>query len=644
MKRLITAFLATLVVVTTAFAVPSSWQPLLWITQHDGISLDFGTQTYYTKAPGAPARYAAFTDLFTFTRGSTASYIGPGGTMLTASSNVPRIEYISTTAGTNFLLQSQSVDTSWTLSGSTISANAAAAPDGTTTADKIVESSGGTFHLIRQDTALLSIGRVHTFSTYLQAAGRGFSRIQFTDTTESNGCYVDVNLSTGATGTVTAIGTGASQTVTVTTVGSYYRVALSCSISTTAATGRAQILLASALGTVNFSGDGSSGVYTWGNQVEPFSTASQYAVTTTTAPAYVNSNATPAGLLMEVSRQNISARSEELDNAGWTKTGASVTADTGLAPDGTTSTDKIVEDGTTAIHGVIRGVTVTAGGTYTLSAYVRPSGRSFAFLYGINVDQYGAVFDLNNLTTANITSGTGSVTAKGIIPLPNGVYRIWVSGVMNGSATTLNFVGGPAISLTVPAGYTYAGNSSSGIEMWGVQIELGATPTSYISTAAAAVTRSPDVASRTLGAEAINAAGTFVIAGRSSIGREASNQFVMTMGTGGDTILFLRPANSDLARFNVFTSSVAQGPVDSTFTDLTNYRAAFAFATNDLAMSFNGGAVGTDTAASIGTLGTLFLGSENSPTLQGNMHIRTLDYYPVRKPNEFLVKQSTPRP
>ena len=39
-------------------------------------------------------------------------------------------------------------------------------------------------------------------------------------------------------------------------------------------------------------------------------------------------------------------RSEELDNAGWGKSGATITANATLAPDGTTTADTVVETGT----------------------------------------------------------------------------------------------------------------------------------------------------------------------------------------------------------------------------------------------------------------------------------------------------------
>lgn len=832
-KRLAAAFVLTLAAVSAAFAIPAPWVPLLWQTSgvHDGISLDFANQRYYTKAPGAAARVAPFTDIFTFTRNSTSTFLGQSGFLEYANENLnlqaqtledaawslgnatvsvnnttapdgtataekiveaatltshvigqirtltanatytasiyvkaagrtraqiffgksgspftrgcvdvnlttgaqnascdvnspaftanrtvtdagngwwrisisvrpdttstdwylevrmhdgtsttytgdgtsglfvwggqiqrglrvgpylptiaspkydqPRLEYQVSTRGTNYLLQSQSVNVSWTVSGATISADAASAPDSTVTADKIVESSGGTFHLARQDTSLIAVGRTNTFSTYLQASGRGFARVQFTDTSESNGCFVDVNLSSGATGTVTAIGTGASQAATVTPVSSYYRVALTCSISTTATTGRAQILLANALGTVSFSGDGASGVNVWGNQVEPGSVATDYAVTTTTAPGFINTNPVPLGLLSEAARTNVALRDQDLDNASWTKSNASISADFGTAPDGTVSSDKIVEDGATAIHGVISGVTVVAGGTYTLSAYVRPAGRTFVFMYGINVDQYGAIFDLANLTTANIVSGVGSVTAKGIDRLPNGVYRVWVSGIMNGSATTLNFVGGPAISLSVPGGYTYLGDSVSGVEMWGIQIEAGAHPTSYLATASTSTARSGDLAVATgISPWFSIPGGTLCASYDTKYAVTGGNQFMARFSDNTSNNHFsLMLSGTGTAQLSTASGGVFDGlatAVGGAVTADTRINHCGAWATNDVASVRDGNAVGADTSATMPTAITqMELGSDHIGTNRSDsLHILKVDHYPTRKANGALV-------
>jgi hypothetical protein len=431
-------------------------------------------------------------------------------TTTVAKFDQPRYEFNTTTTGMNRLLQSETFDNaSWIKSGSTVTANAAFAPTGALVADKLVESSGGTFHLIRQDCTT-TLGVANTFSISAAPAGRQVIRLQLTNQAESNGSFVDVDLYSGVASSVTNVGSGSAGTVSVTAqANGFWRISLKSVIDTTSTLARCQVLLSSG-GTTNFSGDGASGVYLYGAQYELGSTATTYTVTTTVAPRFTNSAPSPLGLRFDPSRTNVALQSQELDNVAWTKSNCTITANstTLLAPDRTPTMDTVVEDATLNIHGVVAGMTVTAGATYCLSAYVRPAGRTMVFMYGINVDQYGAIFDLVGGTAANITSGVGTVTDKGIINLGDGIYRVWVSGVLNGAATTLNFVAGPAISTAVPAGYTYTGDGASGIQMWGIQVELGNSPSSYIHTSSTSVTRAADLAVRTFGAEYSATEGT----------------------------------------------------------------------------------------------------------------------------------------
>src|SRR4051812_3519980 len=98
-------------------------------------------------------RARSLTDLATFTRASTAMYVNALGVLASAAEDTPRIDYDPITltprgllieeARTNLLLRSESVATSpWTRTRMNApSTNAAIAPDGTLTADQLVEDT-----------------------------------------------------------------------------------------------------------------------------------------------------------------------------------------------------------------------------------------------------------------------------------------------------------------------------------------------------------------------------------------------------------------------------------------------------------------------------------------------------------------------
>src|SRR6185436_6754063 len=127
----------------------------------------------------------------------------------------------------NLLLQSQTFDNaSWSKEQSTVTANATTAPDGTLTADKLIEDSSTGAH---------DVGQVYTaitgvVSVYAKAAERSF--VMFYDYGSGNGDAF--NLSTGVV--LAAPGGGVSSTggATIQSVGNgWYR----CSMPITASTG-----------------------------------------------------------------------------------------------------------------------------------------------------------------------------------------------------------------------------------------------------------------------------------------------------------------------------------------------------------------------------------------------------------------------
>jgi hypothetical protein len=350
------------------------------------------------------------------------------------------------------------------------------------------------------------------------------------------------------------------------------------------------------------------------------------------------------GLLMEASKQNIALNNADLSNGTWTKSDCTISSSTSI--DGTTRNIRIVENSASAIHGVVAGMTVTANTTYCISAIVSPQGRQFAFLYGINTDQFGAVFDFVNLTSAQIISGTSTINQRGIIPFGNGKFLIWVSGVLNAASTTLNFVGGPATSLSVPAGYTYLGDGASGINMEYIQVELGSFPTSRIPTAGSAVTRAADSCTRALGAEFSTTTGTLSASAKFSAGQAPSPAPTLVAfndGTTGKTILLNRGSLADTIKLGIVDTVIQVNSDGATLANSALFKIAAAWEVNNASVVVNGGAIVPDTVGTIPTgLTTMSVGHQSpSANSQFSGHIRVLRYYPTRESDAFLVREST---
>ena len=200
-------------------------------------------------------------------------------------------------------------------------------------------------------------------------------------------------------------------------------------------------------------------------------------------------------LQLESAATNLITYSDQLDNAAWAKTRSSIIANAATAPDGTSTADKLVEDSTASnTHKLdINTITISNGTYYTLSVYVKAGERTSVELLIEDAGVSGATFNLSNATiTAPTSSAVTNVssTAK-IEQLANGWCRC---SIIRLSAATTGYYSIRLVNTTT----TYTGGGTSGLFIWGAQLESGSVATSYIPTATVAVTRSADINTATL--------------------------------------------------------------------------------------------------------------------------------------------------
>jgi hypothetical protein len=113
----------------------------------------------------------------TFARASTATRVNASGLIETVASGVPRLDYTNSSCPkillepqrSNLALQSEALNTTWTDfgTGTTVTANATTAPDGTNTADYVQFPSGsGSDQFVLAQVLTLTTGVPHTISFY----------------------------------------------------------------------------------------------------------------------------------------------------------------------------------------------------------------------------------------------------------------------------------------------------------------------------------------------------------------------------------------------------------------------------------------------------------------------------------------------
>jgi hypothetical protein len=577
----------------------------------------------------------------TFTRTTTARYYD-GKTVAKAEENL--------------LLRSQEFNESaWIKEDVTVSANSTTAPDGTSTADLIYPTTTGSTRRISSEVPFpASVTR--TLSFYVKA--NNWQWIVLRSFGAAAGCWID--LTNGVLGTNNNLGS----TITITDVGaSWYRVVYTGATSITTSFMVVGLVDANESNTATASG--TNGVYLWGAQLEQRSSVTAYTPTTTQPvtnyiPALQTAAAGVArfdhnpvtgeslGLLIEEQRSNLLTRSEEFNDAAWTRNNAVLTANQVIAPDGTLTGDKYNTLSTQGPGGSSfrQDVSASPNTTYTASAYIKAGEQtSIEFRFNQRVSVNGT--DIGSATVVfNLINGTATSTNTLFTPPTNVSYNSVSVG--NGwyrysiTATTTSTVGAVRVAFV----NTETGNGFNGIYIWGAQLEAGAFPTSYIKTEGSSVTRNADAASMT-GANfsswyRADEGTLYGEARRIGLGSTLPYIYEVSDGTTNNrNQTIFRADNSISSDTNFNNSPVSSLVIATSVSNNVFYKIATTVKTNDFAGSANGGAVATDTDGYLASFNKIQIGDSTALNRPLNGTIRKLAYYPARLTNAELASLTT---
>lgn len=348
------------------------------------------------------------------------------------------------------------------------------------------------------------------------------------------------------------------------------------------------------------------------------------------------------GLLMEGVRTNLHLRSEEFDNAAWTKSNIAVTPDAIAGPTGAVVMDKLVEQVSGAAeHRVRQTLATSAGSTITLSLFAKAGERKrirFRALDAASVGDIGFVdFDL---VAGTIISPTALGAATGLVaviePWANGIYRCQMTVKPNATMTSC-IIDYFVIDATGNA--TYVGDGVSGLYALGAQCEEAAFASSYIPTTTVAVTRSQDFALRADSPPVVaTGQGTLfaeVYQGQLTAGGQYAVMGKDNAGTGGNPLYRITGAWNSGDGTNLATKGGIAAP--------GIMKAAAAWDAGGIAVTHSGLAVATSAfdGSMLDAGSTISLGARTdagTDILFG--HIRRLTYQPVRKTNTYLQQQT----
>ena len=531
----------------------------------------------------------------------------------------------------------------WVKDRASIVTGAQANPvNGLFNAQKLMEdTTASNSHRVRQTVNLGSAPI--TFSAYLKAAERTWAYLRIDDASSTKFAYF--NLATGAVGFATS-----GLTSSITSVGNgWYRCSTTFAAPAASASGSFVIGLATGDTINSYTGDGSSGVFIYGAQLSNSASLDPYVPTPGAAPSstayygprldYDPVTLQPKGLLVEEARTNLLLQSNAFTTSPWSSQGSPVlTATAATAPDGTTSAWLWARTSTAFAFTTQLVVKAASAITYTTSYFVKKSiGDYFAVrLQGLFPAVADAVFDMVTGTVFAVRAVNGFTGGSAAItPAGNGWYRVSLTATSD-TDTSIQSV----VSFNSNGGWINGVDSApnSAGYLWGAQLEAGAFATSYIPTIASTVTRSADVAtiSGSLFSQWYNQPeGTLVAEVQKFTPSATSTYTYELLGSTSSFSMRVR-LGADGRMQSVDGGAVQVDTQIQSSVPTTSSKYGVAYAANNYAGSANGGAVGTDTSATVPAITSLALGS----AAVVNLYIRSIRYYPVRAA-DFQLQQLT---
>jgi hypothetical protein len=535
----------------------------------------------------------------TFSRSNdTATRVGPDGLIEKVRTNL--VTYSNTFSNADWVVDQVTKTTGQT------------DPNGGTTAVLLTSTNTSSTYMYQTKAGLgcLSIyAKVGTRST--------FSLIP---TGYNNGAFFDLS-------SVTATASGIGSLAKIESVGGgWFR----CSVATSSSTDFI-VSLSNIAGTDSVISDTMTFAFAQG---ETGDIATPYIATTSAAVSvgpvanvprldYLDSSS--PRLLLEPQRTNLVTYSEQINTGFTTSQGGTgllpvITANNAISPDGYQNADIIVFDagaGTTssdisAIRQVFGGTTAT----YTCSFYAKtPSGTA-----QIQVRIDGSSYEKFTIT--------------------NEWQRFTLTRALTGTSNQLDFA--------IRRGLNEPMNASATIQLWGVQVELGAYATSYIPSLGASVTRGADAASKTGISSLIGQTeGTIFAEINFDLGvtAQGDSRIQLSDGTASNWIFIGLPdgASGNLVRMYVNTPSSAMTAYSTNPVVNGVNKIAFGYKSGSFVLYVNGVQAATSsTTLTMATCSRIDLqGSVPAESAQERTNYKQLLLFTSRLSNDDLASLTT---
>tara|TARA_R110000803_G_scaffold69326_1_gene131646 strand:+ start:14297 stop:15994 length:1698 start_codon:yes stop_codon:yes gene_type:complete len=508
-----------------------------------------------------------------------------------------------------FTYSEQFDNAAWSKSNTTISTNATTAPNGTLTADLLIPSTSYTNHFLFQQISFSSsTGQIpYTQSIFAKS---GNYVLQITGSTGFEAGTQNFDLSSGTLGS--SSGAGIAEIVDA---GNGFYQCIYTLNSVAGLNGRiiiAIVPLSNSGRIENFAGDGTSGIYLWGAQLNTGTTAKPYFPTTDRLdiPSIDYTGGGCPSILVEPQRTNLITYSEDFNNASWIKSFQSITYN---QPDPFGGNNASLCTFTNLSTSRIAQVSsIVAGNTYTLSAWIK----------GVNVTEFRFL-----LATNQVIFVTNQIV--------NGEW-VRVSATVTATSTG-NYQQSPARA--------YNTNGES-FYIWGAQLEQGSSATSYIPTVASTVTRVADAASKTGISSLIGSKQGTVILDIAALANDGTTRMIsLSNGSNTNRIIFYYGSNNINFIAYIVIGGVFTYVATASLADNTQFnKIAVTYNETNMRLWANGTLIQTNTTGILFPENTLNRfgfdsGVNNSTPFYGK--VKGIDIYKTVLSDEKIIQRTT---
>jgi len=344
--------------------------------------------------------------------------------------------------------------------------------------------------------------------------------------------------------------------------------------------------------------------------------------------------------LLEPSRTNLNSRSSDFNTAPWLKgSNALVNSNATTSPDGTANADRLIDNnsgGTGVVQLVQNFVNLTSGADYSVTIYLKSDQLSIVYLFLQGIDGANSLSAYINLSDGSVTnkSGTGTFTTT---LQANGFYKVEVNFSMGAADTAFSFNVYPsqtAGSVSVDL------DGTSSIFLFGMQIEAGSYPTSYIPTAGSTVTRNADSCSKTGISSLIGDSEGTLFFEASVFDNTETNTLRITDGTTANRVEFNFLSSSQFRLRVDVGSSVQVSTSTGTTTSNQTYKIAIKYANNDFAVWVDGIKLIADVTGTTFADGILTKIAFEGPSFYGN--VKSVKYFPTALTDSELEALTQP--